>query len=1006
MLTHVRRVMWTLLALVTWIPAASGAPPTPSGPHPRLFLVGANLDRVKNLAQSSGTVSKAIVARCQQTIDSPQSFADRGGAGGGIWPDAAVSCAFAYQVTQKAAYAAQAVKYWRAALNDDQAIGDGLGCVPGVSTDWQSWKGGGPVPPVIITITHDTGYPMRWYGPYVALTYDWMHDAPGVDEALRAQTRTCLTAWVDYYSQRGYMNAEPGANYNAGFVAGKTLAAVAMGGENGPAGDRLWSEVVDGVFGKLLVGTGLAGAGTPLGTPVGVLLGGDWGEGWQYGPLSVLEYAAATRVVEEYGAAQPDLDAWTNSLILRYVHGTVPRLDGQWVGGDFEGSSVYQSPTMNALDAVLLGPSSDLAAGWAAEVKRLQAPERSTFIWNALAELRPVTPSDYRSQTPPPPLWYIARGTRALYARTSWGPDAFWAVFSSPPQVVSDHHHFAAGNFVFTRGADHLVVDSSNYGEPGTLETNAIGVDSPGVPGDYAPSQTPWSKAELVWARGTDTAVFAARSDFAKAFAFSGQASDVSYARRDWVLLPEGEIVTVDRVHTSGPTYNMYLNFHTNTGGTLALSGTTATGTVGASRIAIRPVLLSGGTPYTFRPLVKNDYTHPCGACTKARFAVDAYALKVPGPWAVAIHVIDGLGASEAQATVGSLNDEAYDPAPKRNGGVVGAAVYRASRQSYVVASSGVDGQVGAAMSYAVPGGSASRHVVFDAPEDAAGQSVVTTSVDGGRCAIRIEAGTGMAGRPLMFMVGTADAGCPASASTDVPPGAPPPGGGVGPLHAVPAVKSFTATPLTVPAGGGQVTLSWLVTDADTVTIDHGVGTVTGTSAAASVTTDTTFTLTASNAYGTATATAAVAIAPSGAPTIVSFAATPATLPAGGGTVTLAWQVTGADSLTIAPGVGTVAGQSTTVRVTSATTFTLAATNASGTATARAEVAVAPSSGGGATGKASGCSTGGCASSALPIAAAIGVPWLALRLRSRKSRAGRSGVGQPAARAGDDGSGG
>ena len=55
-----------------------------------------------------------------------------------------------------------------------------------------------------------------------------------------------------------------------------------------------------------------------------------------------------------------------------------------------------------------------------------------------------------------------------MFARTSWTPDAFWGVFSSSPQVNSDHHHFSAGNFVMTRGADHLIVDPSNYGEPGT----------------------------------------------------------------------------------------------------------------------------------------------------------------------------------------------------------------------------------------------------------------------------------------------------------------------------------------------------------------------------------------------------------------------------------------------------------------------------------------------------------------------------------------------------------
>src|SRR5262249_9009371 len=101
----------------------------------------------------------------------------------------------------------------------------------------------------------------------------------------------------------------------------------------------------------------------------------------------------------------------------------------------------------------------------------------------------------------------------------------------------------------------------------------------------------------------------------------------------------------------------------------------------------------------------------PCGACTNARFAVDDYTLKIAGPNAMAIHVIDGLSSSETASQVGSLNDDAFDPAPKQNAGIIGAAVYRNMKQSYVVASSGVDGAVGSTMTYGVPGASASRHV-------------------------------------------------------------------------------------------------------------------------------------------------------------------------------------------------------------------------------------------------------------------------------------------------------
>jgi MYXO-CTERM domain-containing protein len=170
--------------------------------------------------------------------------------------------------------------------------------------------------------------------------------------------------------------------------------------------------------------------------------------------------------------------------------------------------------------------------------------------------------------------------------------------------------------------------------------------------------------------------------------------------------------------------------------------------------------------------------------CSAARFAVDEYSLVVPGDWAVAIHVIDGLAASDQAAEVGSLNDDNFDPAPKKNAGVIGAAVYRGSKQTYVVASSAQDGAAGAMLTYSVPGGSAARHIVYDAPEASDATSSVTSSVDGDRCTLSIQAGSGggITGHPLMFQVGPASGGCTVKEDTDVPAASPPPGGGITPI--------------------------------------------------------------------------------------------------------------------------------------------------------------------------------------------------------------------------------
>jgi hypothetical protein len=325
-----------------------------------------------------------------------------------------------------------------------------------------------------------------------------------------------------------------------------------------------------------------------------------------------------------------------------------------------------------------------------------------------------------------------------------------------------------------------LIVDPSNYGENGTLETNALSADSLKVTGKYAQSQSAWGSPELLWARGTTDGVYAARGDLTKAFVFSGQTtSDISYAHREWTMLPEGEIAIIDRVHTADASNMMRINFKTNTrgGGGLLLSGNTASGIVGNSQVAIHLVSASNGAlPTITQPAVQNTYAYPCAQCTNARFAVDNYGMLVPGPWAVAIHVIDGLGKSEAPAVVGSINDDTNDPAPKQNFGVIGTSVLRNSVQSYVVASSAVDATPTATMTYTVSGATGARHVVYDAPEDGSGKSVITTKVISGRCNVSITAGSGagsMVGHPLIFNLADANHGCAATAAVDAVPTTP-----------------------------------------------------------------------------------------------------------------------------------------------------------------------------------------------------------------------------------------
>jgi hypothetical protein len=135
----------------------------------------------------------------------------------------------------------------------------------------------------------------------------------------------------------------------------------------------------------------------------------------------------------------------------------------------------------------------------------------------------------------------------------------------------------------------------------------------------------------------------------------------------------------------------------------------------------------------------------------------------------------------------------------------------------------------------------------------------------------------------------------------------------------------FDANPSALPAGGGDVTLTWSSVNATSARVDPGIGTVpvSGSRVVAQVTSTTTFLLTLSNSNGQQVYAADVVLEPSG-----SFLASPAVLPLGGGHVTLTWNSANATSASLDHGIGTVPLSGThSVDVVSTTAFTLTLSN-------------------------------------------------------------------------------
>ena len=149
---------------------------------------------------------------------------------------------------------------------------------------------------------------------------------------------------------------------------------------------------------------------------------------------------------------------------------------------------------------------------------------------------------------------------------------------------------------------------------------------------------------------------------------------------------------------------------------------------------------------------------------------------------------------------------------------------------------------------------------------------------------------------------------------------------------------AFSANPETIQTGESS-TLSWTTENAESAIIAPDVGEVpVNGSTTVSPAETTTYTITVTGPGGTVTEEATVTV--TAAQPTVTLTAAPETI-LGGGTATLTWESTHADTATISPGIGEVEVNGwITVAPAETTTYTITVTGAGGTATASATVTV------------------------------------------------------------------
>lgn len=692
-----RRAALVLLLIAR---VANAAPPEPTGPHPRMLLDNELRAEWKKYAKIPVGPIAGSIKLCEEARDTDEH--KRALYQGAEWAKVLQGCLVAWAATDDKQHAATAIKYFTALIDDLDVIGD--------------HRGGDEA------ARRDHGYAIRNLGPYTALAYDWLHKL--MPEDLKARARQRWKAWLDWYKQEGYRARVPGSNYQAGYLLAATTIAIAQAGE-APDSAALWSYVADELWGKDMAAAL---------TSDGVLAGGNWPEGWQYGPLSVAEYSLGARIMKRAGLEIPGIEPWLSSVLRHHVYALSPS-DMVFASGDTENETANLPPHVLTLNAVAFGDASPEDKKWArGELQRLSLVDRDWFLYDALAAIGDKPEAPPRAAWP---TWYVAAGTGTLYARTRWDDRGLWFVAECHATIETDHRHPNAGNFALSRGKDDVIVDPTPYGSQSTVTSNAPTVESAQMPKDYPPSQGMWSeKTSYDFITQRASGIVAARCDYSDQYKFQDRPSDIPMATRDWVLVPnkdgsEGVLVVIDRAETGGGA--MDLRFRTP--GKLSLNGEIGTAVVGGTKLSIAPVFKTGGTVGIGAPTEKDCYKQkdvPKGQCDAARFPVTDYRVRIPGPRPSAIHVI-------------SVTDATVDGRAKPlelDGGWQGVAV-SGPRDAVVV--------WGGSGGYVAPANA--MHVILDAPE---GGTLKATQA-GGNCKVTIDGAGKALGKPLVAMV---DAHC------------------------------------------------------------------------------------------------------------------------------------------------------------------------------------------------------------------------------------------------------
>lgn len=539
------------LGLVTVITTLAGTLYATPQPRPRIWLDDTTMARLQAARTANTpeyqTLKNWCDARLGQNLNEGYQWLD--------WYTYLHNYALLYRITGDARYGNKGVVYLKALLRDRYTHGDGLG---------------GPN-----AIQVDSGYVSRSMGVGVCIGRDWLYDAPDMTPALVQECTARMNDWYPWiHRPQTYGINEPWVNYWAGHFGMTWGAYIAFEGDPGynPAwetkAEEMWADAVE--------------------TFNGPHAGGDYSEGWNYGPRA-LRHTLGYPWAVETGTDRPD-NHWDeitacDELVYGQLHWLHPSRellsdDGRWTG-DLKGDP---RPATAAFLSVLTdtSPQAKGLARWYAT--NLNAGASSIDPWEAVLftdrSITPIAPTAANAGG----LTWQSYGNAATRSHEWSNLDATWvAVHAWTDFGIS----LSYGDVKIASRRKPLLVDGNMWQLEGSY------ANMPAITGShtYAPYQEYWHEDTSMKVDARDGVYTYFKLDNLRALYDGNHNNNPSaqFFQRDVVFVAPDHVIVFDNIRvTALPTNTVREQWFTM--GNPTLAGDTATLTNGTARLFLRTI--------------------------------------------------------------------------------------------------------------------------------------------------------------------------------------------------------------------------------------------------------------------------------------------------------------------------------------------------------------------------------------------------------------------------------